>query len=397
MKEARTAAKIRHPNVVSLLDVGVDGEVPYLVMELLEGVLLSRYLQRASPLSVDESIDTILPIVSAVAAAHAMGIVHRDLKPGNVMLCRRRPGEISPTVLDFGISKQFGEGDTEEEQLTNSGIVLGTIPYLAPEQTRGGRFASPRSDQYAVALILYECVTGARPFVGEGVYETMHAIVTAPLTPPSRRVEGVPRELDAVVVRALERDPEKRYPSMNAFGAALLDWGRRRTRETWVAVFAPQATDAIAEPTAHDVRAHDGPARALPIASTRRRYAWPAVAVTLAAALALAGARHRWSAPETLPAAPSARELAVATSPSIAPTPPTPSTSTASHEPSTSASTTEVARSAPAPTTPDLSAAPPRPRPTPSKHASAPSVPAGPPPPAAGAVLRGTNGAQIFD
>jgi serine/threonine protein kinase len=249
LHEGKTAAQIRHPNVVDVIDAGTEGDVPYLVMEFLEGVVLTQRLRDVGALTTEEAVDTTIPVISAIAAAHSLGIIHRDLKPGNIMLRRCWRGVIAPTVLDFGISKHLREDDAptgaSESGLTDSRAVLGTLPYLAPETTSGARFASTLSDQYSLGVMLYECITGARPFAAQGVYEMMHAIVTAPIAPPSERVAGIPPGLEEAILRTLERSPKDRYPSMHALGAELLAFASPRVREQWDGEFSGLASSRI--------------------------------------------------------------------------------------------------------------------------------------------------------
>jgi len=219
MREARALSRLRHQHIVQVVDVGRQDGVPYLVMELLDGMSLAQFLQENGPLSGDAVAEVFLPILSAVALAHEAGVVHRDLKPSNVILARRPPRTLHPVVLDFGISKL--ESD-DEEALTRSESLLGTVPYMAPELTRGARFASALSDQYALGVMIYECATGKRPFSGNGHYELMHAIVTADVPPPSALRPSLSPELDALVARAMQRAPERRFPSVHALGNALL-------------------------------------------------------------------------------------------------------------------------------------------------------------------------------
>ena len=232
LREGRLAAQIRHPNVVDVFDIGLEGGVPFIVMELLKGETLAGHLARCAPLSARAIAELMLPIMSAVAAAHEMGVVHRDLKPGNIILARRgrRLSPPQPVVLDFGISKT---ADDDDAPLTRSGSILGTVHYMSPEQTRGAKFATPLSDQYALGVMLYECATGALPFQGNGAYQLMHAIVTAPVCPPSAINPAVGTEFDAIVLRAMDRNPDKRFPSVEALGSALLSLGGKSSWIIW--------------------------------------------------------------------------------------------------------------------------------------------------------------------
>jgi serine/threonine-protein kinase len=238
LREGRAATQIRSPNVVEVFDVGKHENVPYLVMELLDGVDLAARLHERKKLAPSEVADLMVPVTSAVHAAHQAGVVHRDLKPSNIFLARKDGRDVSPIILDFGISKLTGEVDRD---LTASEVLLGTVHYMSPEQTRGGNKATAVSDQYAIGVILYECLTGAKPFAGSTPYAVMHAIVSAAVAPPSTLDPRVPTALDEVVMRAMSRDPAARFPSVRALGAALLPWASSGTRERFGGEFGVHA------------------------------------------------------------------------------------------------------------------------------------------------------------
>ena len=266
LREAKAACQIRHQHVVEVFEVGTDHGLPYIVMEFLEGANLAILLDEKGPLPLVGVASIFLPVISAVATAHAAGVIHRDLKPANLMLACRPPRPLHPMVLDFGISKITNE--EMENTLTRSESLLGTIQYMAPELTKGAKFASPASDQYAFGVMLYECATGQRPFTGQSHYELMHAIVTAPVVPPSRRRPDLASDFDALVERAMHRDPAKRFPSVQALGSALLSFADRATWALWESEFLgsgptadPWATDAG---TLHDVSDHRARAAARP-------------------------------------------------------------------------------------------------------------------------------------
>ncbi len=245
VREARAAAQLRHPNVVSVFDVGHESGQAFLAMDLLEGPTLEEWLREHGPLDLSAAVDVFLPIASGVCAAHEAGIIHRDLKPGNVVLTRNRSGAWCPVVVDFGISKLLSDQDF----VTRSDALLGTLPYLAPELARSASAAAPGTDQYALGVMLYECVTAQRPFSGTGPYELLHAIVTASSPRPSEINPRLPVDLDAIVCRAMARSPDARYPSVQALAAALLSFGTRRAWFAWGAEFAALPSNADPGPT----------------------------------------------------------------------------------------------------------------------------------------------------
>jgi serine/threonine protein kinase len=217
--EGRLLDSVRHPNIVRVFEVGFEQDCPFIVMELLRGETLRAKMERQGSLSRTEVVGLFVPICDAVAALHDAGIVHRDLKLCNVMLTPQS-GELVPMILDFGISKDLVAGGTLGLQ-TQSGAFVGTPRYLSPEQTLNPKAASPLSDQYAVGIMLYECFTGRSPFAAEVPYALMHAILTAPVVPPSQVEPRVDQGMDAIVLRAMHRDPKGRFPSLRALARAL--------------------------------------------------------------------------------------------------------------------------------------------------------------------------------
>lgn len=240
-REARILERVRHPNVVSILEAGFERGRPFLAMELLDGETLSAHLAHQGPLPVARVVELFAPITAAVAAIHDTRVLHRDLKLSNVLLARRG-GAVDPVVLDFGISKAIEE-DAGEAPLTRSEGLLGTPSYLSPEQTLNARAASPLSDEYSIGVMLYECLTGERPFGGVSPYEIMHAIVNAPLRSPSELRHDLPDGLEAVVLRALSRDPAARFGSVRALGSALLRFGDTKTAQRWAVELASGHSD----------------------------------------------------------------------------------------------------------------------------------------------------------
>jgi eukaryotic-like serine/threonine-protein kinase len=317
LREAKAASQIRHQHVAQVFDIGTENGLPFIVMEFLEGSNLAALLAEKGPLSLSGIADVFLPVLSAVATAHASGIVHRDLKPANLMITSRPPRSMHPMVLDFGISKLTN--DDVEGTLTRSESLLGTVQYMAPELTKGAKFASQASDQYALGVMLYECATGRRPFSGQSHYELMHAIVTAPVAPPSHFRADLPREFDAIVEKAMHRDPARRYPSVHALGSALLSFADKVAWAVWAREFVgslPEAEPwASAANTLHDPAGPDHQARGARVqqGTTRgvRRKGWmPALLWLYAGTVTVLLARRSFERNEAV-AAPAAGAAAI--------------------------------------------------------------------------------------
>jgi serine/threonine protein kinase len=236
VREGRVAARLDHPNVVGILDVGVEGDVAYLVMERLVGRDSAAHFRERGRLTVTEALAIVLPVASALAFAHDRGVVHRDLKPANVFLARDRHGDAQPKIVDFGLSKMLTQ-TSESAPLTAHDTVIGTLQYMAPEQTFGTKHAGAKADQYALGAILYEAVTGHAPFEDESFYALLEKVRREPLVLPGVLAPGIPAELDAALSRALAREPEQRFPSVRAFARALLPMADPRTAAAWARDF----------------------------------------------------------------------------------------------------------------------------------------------------------------
>jgi serine/threonine-protein kinase len=250
---------------------------------------------------------TLFPVFSAVAAAHATGVVHRDLKPSNIMLARLPDGRELPKVLDFGTSKLLTQA---ELVLTQSAATIGTPYYMAPEQVRSSRDVDARCDQYALGVLLYECATGRMPFEAENQYELLHAIMSAPLAAPSSLEPSLPAAFDAVVLRAMQRDPAQRFPSVRALGAALLPLAPLELARSWAEEFgsvAREAPAAVSVKPASATLPDESHVRAAP--PRNRKLQWFVLAAALLAAagalwaMSDSGATQKAAAPAPAPIA----------------------------------------------------------------------------------------------
>ena len=202
--EAEAVARLRHPNVVQIYDVGESSGLPYFSLEYIEGGSLDRKLA-GTPLPPKDAAALVETLARAMAAAHAAGLVHRDLKPGNVLLAT----DGTPKVTDFGLAKKL-----DAAGLTATGAVMGTPSYMAPEQA-GGKAAliGPACDVYALGAILYECLTGRPPFKAATPLDTMMQVVSDEPVPPSQLQSQTPRDLETICLKCLQKEPARRYAS----------------------------------------------------------------------------------------------------------------------------------------------------------------------------------------
>jgi len=206
LREARAAAKLRHPNIVTIHDVGQEGGAYYYVMEFLGGITLTDLVLQRGSMSSEKALAILHPLASALDHAHHSGLVHRDVKPGNVIVAPN--GTVSLT--DFGIARA-----AQEARLTTSGTVVGTPEYMSPEQVRG-LAADARSDQYSLAVLAYEVLSGNVPFQAESTLSLMYKIAHEP-PPPLRQVRpDLPTVVEEVLAKALAKEPGARYGSTSA-------------------------------------------------------------------------------------------------------------------------------------------------------------------------------------
>lgn len=218
-REAKICGTIRHPNVGQIYDVGVleDGN-PFMVLELHEGQSLGDVLAE-SILPLAAIIEIARQLLAGLAAVHDAGAVHRDVKPDNAMLVRALNGDIVVKLVDFGISK-IVRADIRERALTRENSILGSPDYMSPEQLRGHE-VDPRTDLYAVGVLLYAAVTGRTPFDAENLADLLVAVVRDPVIPPCELRSDCPAELEFVIMKALSRNPESRYQSADEMSRQL--------------------------------------------------------------------------------------------------------------------------------------------------------------------------------
>jgi eukaryotic-like serine/threonine-protein kinase len=224
--EAKAVNDIGHPNIVDVIDYGVltgaSGEgVVYFIMEFLPGATLSQLLQREAPLSPERALSIALQVGDALSASHKSNIVHRDLKPDNIILIQRGREHDFVKLLDFGIAKLTG--DQPGSRRTRTGLVMGTPAYMSPEQCEGRGNVDHRADIYALGIVLYEMITGRVPFFGEGYGEVLVQHLTQPPTPPTTIRGIIPPHVEQIVLKALEKRPEMRYPTMDEMSKAMAD------------------------------------------------------------------------------------------------------------------------------------------------------------------------------
>jgi serine/threonine-protein kinase len=222
LQEARAAARLEHPSIIKILDFGsTDEGDPFIVMELLRGEPLGVFLDRKGRLSAVEAVRTLLPVANAICAAHAKGVVHRDLKPDNVFLTENDANAIVPKVVDFGIAKVRDEG-IAYRSLTQAGAILGSPDYMCPEQARGRADVDEKADVWALSVMLYECLTGKRPFVGDN-YNALIAAILEDVPQPITALAAGDEALWETLRLGLSKAPRDR-PTMRTLGERLALW-----------------------------------------------------------------------------------------------------------------------------------------------------------------------------
>ncbi|HMT51528.1 MAG TPA: Stk1 family PASTA domain-containing Ser/Thr kinase, partial [Dietzia sp.] len=217
-REAQNSASLNHPSIVAIYDTGeehtADGDLPYIVMEVVEGDTLRDIVKMDGPMEIDRALGVMADVCGALDFSHKKGIIHRDVKPANIMISR--DGAVK--VMDFGIARAVSDSTST---LTATSSVLGTAQYLSPEQARG-ETVDARSDLYSAGCVLYELVAGAPPFTGESPVAVAYQHVRESPRPPSAVNPDVTPYVDAVVMHAMAKNPENRYTSAGDMRTDLL-------------------------------------------------------------------------------------------------------------------------------------------------------------------------------
>jgi eukaryotic-like serine/threonine-protein kinase len=211
LREAQAAGGLRHPNIVTVYDVGEDAGQPYIAMEYVEGVDLEQVIQRREPYSIEWKLDVLRQVCEGLAYAHRHGIVHRDVKPANIRVAPA--GEVK--IMDFGLARLPSSTATE------SGRLLGTVQYMAPEQVKGAR-VDHRADVFSVGAIAYELVAHRKPFQGDSLTAVMFQIMHGTPDPAALPATAYSPGLEGIILKALARDRNARYPSLDAMHADLV-------------------------------------------------------------------------------------------------------------------------------------------------------------------------------
>ena len=214
-REARAAARLNHPNIVQVYDCGEEGDVSYIVMELIQGKELQSFFDANERFPIEQAVRIMCELLSALDFAHEAGVIHRDIKPANVIL----DAEGRAKLADFGVAR-LTDAQGPEAERTATGTMVGTPSYMSPEQVQG-QSIDHRSDLFSAGVVLYQMLTNARPFTGTGAWAVQKKIVMENPAAPSTVNASLPPEFDKVVLKALAKDPDKRYANARDFAAAV--------------------------------------------------------------------------------------------------------------------------------------------------------------------------------
>jgi serine/threonine-protein kinase len=296
-REARAAVKIRSEHVARVIDVGMlETGAPFMVMEYLEGSDLSRRVSDHGPMPISDAALLILQACEALAEAHSLGIVHRDLKPANLFLTHLRDGSVCVKLLDFGISKLTVPGSDPGFNMTSTTTVMGSPYYMSPEQMRSTRNVDARTDIWALGVILYELVSGHVPFEAETMPQLCGMVLQDQPPPLERFRTNTPTRFEAVILRCLEKQPERRFQNVGELAAALAEFAPReamRSVERAARLSGVPGSDSnprlqgAPSPTTGDQFTQSDFARTSE--RPQRSFVWPAVALGLVAVLGASG------------------------------------------------------------------------------------------------------------
>ena len=292
--EGEVAARIRHRNVVDVYDVGTFEDTVYLVMEYLEGEDLRAFLRREKTIASTRLAAMMLPLCAGLQAAHRKGVVHRDVKPSNVFLARGNYEEMTPKLLDFGVSKLVDE--RTRHGAFGSTSVVGTLPYMAPEQATAAGPINGRIDQYSLGVLLYRCTTGQLPFRERSLRDMVAQINQGQFPAPSTLVPDIDSRLETLIVTAMARHPGDRFDSMLEVGRHLLPLADARTQAQWTSVFRPAPPCVALGPTVAGAGTRPESSSAGSVAAsslvgvpTRARWRLPAIGLASIALAILGG------------------------------------------------------------------------------------------------------------
>ena len=218
-REAKSAGQLMHRNIITIYDFGEENGRAYIVMELLNGDSLSKVLTATDPMPLERQVEVMQRVCEGLAFAHARGIVHRDVKPANLFITSE--GQIK--ILDFGVAR------IASSKLTRSGLIVGTPDYMSPEQVMG-KVVDQRSDIFSSGTVFYQLLTGRKPFAAKRLPQVLDKVMTE--TPPAMTEQEAPAELAAIVMKALEKDPAKRYQRMVEMLASLMKFLQAWERQT---------------------------------------------------------------------------------------------------------------------------------------------------------------------
>jgi serine/threonine-protein kinase len=245
-REPEMLALIKHKHVVEVLDYGCDADgTLHLVTELLEGDNLREHLQaRGGPLPIAQVAELALELCAGIQACHDNGVIHRDLKPDNVVLVKAQTGlGLEAKIIDFGLAKE-----QHAQRITRAGIVPGTVRFFSPEQA-AGEDATEQSDQYSIALCLYFCLTGHEPYdqLQGNPIDLITAINNGAFPRPRTHRGDLPEPVEAIILRAMHREPARRFPSVRDLGRALWPFAGATHQELWRTEYGPDTAEVARE------------------------------------------------------------------------------------------------------------------------------------------------------